>query len=140
MRISALFVSGVAGWAAFIAAFAAYVFLIPHPPGFAPEIGPFGSFVFFGVVFTACYLLEYMLIAVPSYVLFRSRRSIIRFWPRCFLGGLLFALGAAALACLDSIDSGRALEAPLYVIVLGFIAGFAAFAFLVMKLKLPKRQ
>ena len=124
--ISALFVSAIIGWVALTAADATYVFLFPHGPGFAPEIGPLGAFIVFGLLFSACYVIEFLLIAVPFHFFLRSRRSVSRFWPRCLLGGALFAIGAAVAALCNGSDSGDS----LYVAVLAFIAGFTAFAFL----------
>jgi hypothetical protein len=45
-----------AGWLFLIIEQAVYVFVIPHDPHFAPDIGKFGSFLFFSAFFSGGYL------------------------------------------------------------------------------------
>ena len=42
-------------WLVLGLAFAAWGFLVPHPPHFAPEIGITAAFVFFGAIYSAIY-------------------------------------------------------------------------------------
>ena len=50
-------------WLLLLAAFAAWAFLAPHPPHFAPEIGVFASFIFFSTIYSAIYWLAVFLIS-----------------------------------------------------------------------------
>ena len=54
-------------WLLLVAALAIYAFVIPHGPNFAPEIGVWGSFVFFAVTYSFVYLALVSLIGVIAY-------------------------------------------------------------------------
>ena len=82
----------LSGWLALIVVFAAWIFVVPHDRDFAPEVGPSGTFIIYGLVFSFFYLLDFWLITVPFYLYFRLRR-----WPNTVLRGV----GGAALFSLS---------------------------------------
>jgi hypothetical protein len=54
-------------WFVLVAALAIYAFVIPHEPNFAPEIGVWGSFVYFAVMYSFVYFVLASLIGVIAY-------------------------------------------------------------------------
>lgn len=61
--------AAMAGWAALEAPFAIWVFLFPHGPNFAPEIGPAATFAVFALANTIGYLALFIFLAVPMRIL-----------------------------------------------------------------------
>ena len=88
--IVSIVIALLAGWVAFVAIHAGLIFLVPHGPHFAPEVGPSGAFLIFGAVYTGFYLADFALIAVPLY--FIHFRRPIRPWQAALWGAALFAL------------------------------------------------
>lgn len=90
--LSPLIKSVIGGWLAFAAFFTAYILIGSRDPYFALEIGPVGAFVFFGGIFSLFYLLNFLLIVVPYFLIFHMRSS-----PHPALRGLW----GAAMFCLS---------------------------------------
>jgi hypothetical protein len=77
------------GWIAMLVAWAVYLFLLPHR--IESEIGPFGAFLVFGLVFSAMYLINFLLITAPVYFLLLSvnkARPSGRWFQTIFSAGL----------------------------------------------------
>ena len=89
---ASLALSALVGWLALVIVWAGYVFAVPHGPHFAPEVGPFGAFIVFGLVYSTFYLLDFILIVVPYFLFFHRRIH-----PGIVLRGIL----GAALFCLS---------------------------------------
>jgi len=51
-------------WVCLVAIFAGWVFLLPHGPHFAPEIGPFGTFLYFVALYSVPYIFAGLIGAV----------------------------------------------------------------------------
>jgi hypothetical protein len=119
-----LFTSALIGWLAFITAHATWVFLIPHPSGFGRETEPF---LYFATVLSFFYAIDFILIAVPFYLFLHSRRRPVPSRPTRLLGGALLAILLPASTILYHDFNSADL---LFIAVLAFIAGFAAFAVL----------
>ncbi len=75
---------------------AVYVFLLPHR--FKSEIGPLGAFIAFGVVFSAMYLVNFLIITVPMYFisLLLDKESAVRSWFPILFGAGLYLLSVTA--------------------------------------------
>jgi hypothetical protein len=84
--------SALIGWAAMLMVWACYVFLMPHR--IESEVGPFGAFFIFGLVFSAVYLADFVLLALPMYFLyvFDDKEEPVRRWQWAICGGVLFLL------------------------------------------------
>ena len=115
--------SCLAGWSAMMVAFATWIFVVPHGRGFAPEVGPSGAFVIFGLVFSFCYLLDFLVIVVPCFLSFR-----LRTWPNVVLRGI----GGAALFSLSVpswvFAARTSSDGMLLSLTFAAVAGAASFA------------
>jgi hypothetical protein len=108
-----------------ITAFAVYVFLLPHGPHFAPEIGPLGNFIVFGLVLSGFYIINFLVFAVPSYYLLRTRAQPTRRWLRVLCGTALFLCSVPLwLVGCGGHNSG---EGIVLCAVLAIFAGGASF-------------
>jgi hypothetical protein len=88
-RVLLLARSAFAGWIAMLIVWAVYVFLLPHR--LQSEIGPLGAFVAFGLVLSALYLVNFLIITIPIYLLsqFADKWSSLPWvWP--VLGAALY--------------------------------------------------
>ena len=116
--------SAFGGWVSFISLEAAYVFVVPHGPGFAPEIGPFGSFFFFAVIHSGYYLVGFFAITVPATLAIRPGSRRFSLWRWSLLGGILFAsvllLWHLATFRFDAAET-------LFLMIFAFVAGFVSF-------------
>jgi len=126
--IAAILLSAVVGWVAMVAAWAIYVFLIPHGPNPAPEVGLYGAFLIFGIMFTYAYIAAYFFVVLPGYFLLRSRLRSKPRWQGMLAGALLFLLGGLVLNFLFSAGFNLA-EFPLDT-ALSVCAGVAVFSVL----------
>jgi len=83
------------GWIAMLVAWAVYVFLLPHR--IESEIGPFGAFFVFGLVFSAVYLVDFLIITAPVYflLLFADKGSPARRWYQSLFCAGLYLLSVA---------------------------------------------
>ena len=109
-----LLLAALSGWATLVSLFAVDVFLVPHDSGFAPEMGPFGSFVFFVTLFSAVYFGAFLLSVVPLVLLFRRFLN----WPAYFnlaVGAVIFLCIAYLIAVCSGIFSGRDNQIALIV-------------------------
>jgi len=113
-------------WLALIVEFAVWVFVIPHTaPPFGPEIGPVGSFIFFSIMLSVQFIIQFSVVAVPSHLFLRPRLSQISSWLWGLVGTALFALSVPIWSTL-----------PLHVYTpdmfflaaLALVPGFIAFA------------
>ena len=107
-----------------IAVFASDTFLLPHGPHFAPEIGPWGSFLVFGSVLSAVYVADFVVLAVPAYFLLRGRTPPLRRWHWAVWGGVLFLLSLVIWCFAYGARGGSEL---LFDTVLAGTAGAASF-------------
>ena len=91
-RLLLLARGAVIGWLAMLIVWAGYVFLIPHR--IESEIGPFGAFFVFGLVFSAMYLVDFLVITVPIYFLSLEidAESAVPSWLPTVFGSGLFLL------------------------------------------------
>jgi len=112
------------GWVAMIAVFASYMFLLPHGPHFAPEVGPVGSFMTFGTVYSIIYLVDFVLLAIPTYFLLYGRKPPLRRWHWALSGSVLFLLSLIVWCSAYGLRSSAEL---LFYAVLAAIAGAASF-------------
>jgi hypothetical protein len=82
----------VIGWIAMLIVWSGDVFLMPHR--IESEIGPFGAFFVFGLVFSAMYLVNFLVITVPIYFLSLEidRESAVPNWLPSLFGSGLFLL------------------------------------------------
>lgn len=118
--------SALAGWLAMILPFAVWMLVIPHGPGFAPEIGPMGSFLFFGAGMTAVYFANHAVALIVHFVFQLGYSNATK-------TGLAWGVGFAAsvpfwflvLGGVDSLLLASIFEAPF-----AFLSGFAAGYFL----------
>lgn len=83
---------------------AVYVFIFPH---LESEIGPFGAFFVFGLVFSAIYIVNFFIITTPIYFfsLSASEGSIVWRWLRILCGSGLYVLSVAAWCCAYNTQS-----------------------------------
>ena len=84
--------SALIGWIAMLVFWAVYVFLLPHR--IESEIGPLGAFIAFGLVFSAMYLVNFLIITVPMYFLSRllDKESAVHRWLPTLFGAGLYLL------------------------------------------------
>ena len=124
--LATLALSALAGWLALAIVLATHIFVLPHGPHYAPEVGPVGAFIIFGGILSCFYLLDFLLITVPGR-LFVPRRI----WP----GPLLRGISGAALFCLSvplwcfASNSPSDNDMP-YFMALAAVAGAASFVLL----------
>jgi hypothetical protein len=83
------------GWIAVLVAWAVYVFLLPHR--IESEIGSFGAFIVFGLVFSAMYLVNFLIITTPVHFLSLSvaKGRLARRWFQTLFGAGLYLLSVA---------------------------------------------
>ena len=83
------------GWIAMLVVWAVYVFVLPHR--IDSEIGPFGAFFILGLVFSAIYLANFLIITTPVYFLSLSfdKGGAIRPWLPTLCGAGLYLLSVA---------------------------------------------
>lgn len=110
-----------------LAVWAFYVFLLPHR--IESEIGPLGTFIVFGLVFSAIYLVNFLIITAPTYflsLLVEKESAVHRWFPTLFCsGGFLLSVAAwcrayntrpewhlYVLAATAGTASGYALSSP----------------------------
>jgi hypothetical protein len=93
--------AAMAGWAALETPFAIWVFVIPHGPNFAPEIGPAGTFAVFSLAYTIGYLALFIILAVPMRLLVVKAESTIAKRSLPLVSGAAFALASGAFAWLE---------------------------------------
>jgi hypothetical protein len=121
-----LVLSALVGWLGFVIVWAGYIFVLPHGPHFAPEVGPSGAFVIFGLVYSFFYLLDFLLIAVPCFLLLYYPRIQSRPLLRGICGAVMFSLTVPFwffLSRTDTTDMG-------FCIVFAAVAGAASFIML----------
>jgi len=100
----------VAGWFFLIIEQTVYIFVIPHGPHFAPEIGKFGSFLFFSAFLSGGYLAAS---AVSESLLFRrSENSKI---PSGIFGQSLIFSVMATIFTVVLLQSGLRDLAPVFL-------------------------
>ena len=92
----------MAGWAALETTSAIWVFVIPHGPNFAPEIGPAATFVAFSLVYTIGYLALFAILAVPMRLLIVRVDGAIAKRLLPLAAGAVFALASGTFEWLDS--------------------------------------
>ena len=73
------------GLLAFLLAWTVYIFGVTHDPHFAPEVGPTGTYVIFGAVFSVFYLLDFIFLAIPCFFLL-ARRITMNLVLRILIG------------------------------------------------------
>ena len=95
-QFSPLMKSALGGWFALAAVFTAYILLGSRDPQFAPEIGPAGAFVFFGGILSIFYILDFLMIVVPYFLVFH-RRFRLNPVKRGICGTALFCLSVPIL-------------------------------------------
>jgi hypothetical protein len=137
----ALALSGLGGWVAYTAADAIYVFIIPHGAGFAPEIGPLASFIFFAAIFTVFYIAEFVLIGIPGLLILYHFGRALPLWFCGVFGAALFVISMLlwafiAAACGVLFDSSD----RWFILSLASIAGFAAFLVFGLVSNFPNRS
>jgi len=121
-----LLLSALAGEVALAIGFAVSIFLVPHGLDYAREDGSFVAFLYFTAFFSIYYAVEFVCVALPC--CFILRRWPLKFWPRCLLGAVLFAMGGIALISLrHSPDGGDSTELAIQFAGLMAAAGFGAF-------------
>jgi hypothetical protein len=107
------------GWAALEIPFAIWVFVIPHGPNFAPEIGPAGTFAVFSLEYTIGYLALFIILAVPMRLLVVKAESTTTKRLLPLVSGAAFALAAGAFVWL-----GSSARDAYFVAMLFAVAGF----------------
>jgi hypothetical protein len=65
--------SAFAGWMMLASAWGFYIFLLPHNPESFTPVGTFGAFIVWGLVYSFFYLLNFLLLAVPYFLLIKKR-------------------------------------------------------------------
>jgi len=110
--------AATAGWAALEAIEAFLVFIVPHGPNYAPEIGPAGTFMVFSLAFTIGYLALFIILAVPMRLLAVKVESTTTKRLLPLVSGAAFALASGAFVWLN--NSARD---AYYVAMLFAVAG-----------------
>jgi len=98
-----LVVSFFVGWATLVLEELVYM-LLPHGPHFAPELGRFGAFIAFSMIFSVWYIPTFLVVAVPTTYLLKRKLAFVPVWLAAFIGAILFAL-ACSLVCSFYIES-----------------------------------
>ncbi len=123
-KVFIVILGGFAGWISLIGSLAFYIFGLPHAPGFAPEIGPFGSFIVFSIYFSLLFFGNFVLVGLPFFLIARSLSKCKGPFQSALVGAILFSFTFPVWVCarfairFDSI---------LFGVVLGFISGFVSF-------------
>ncbi len=78
----------------------------------------------FGIVYSTIYLVDFVLLAIPTYFLFHGRKPPLRRWHWAFCGGVLFLLSLVVWCSAYGLRGSA--EFLLYA-VLAAIAGAASF-------------
>jgi hypothetical protein len=94
--------AALAGWGAFETPFAVWVFLFPHGPNFAPEIGPAATFAVFSLAYTIGYLALFVFLAVPMRILVVRAESTVPKKLLPFASAAAFALASGIFEWLES--------------------------------------
>lgn len=55
-------------WAALLPTYAVFVFLMPHGPDFAPELGPAGAFLYFVINYSIPYFVIALLFGATKFI------------------------------------------------------------------------
>ena len=108
--------AATAGWAALEITSAILVFVIPHGPNFAPEIGPAATFVAFSLVYTIGYLALFAILAVPMRLLVVKVESAIAKRLLPLASGAVFALVSGTFEWLDSSARNAYSVATLFAV------------------------
>jgi len=119
--VAVLIRSALSGWAAMMAVFAVQAFLIPHER--APEVGLAGTFMLFGFVLSVTYVADFVILAVPIYLLLR-RRTSLHPWQWASSGGILFIL---SLIVWRAVYGSSSVAELLFWAVLAGAAGAGSF-------------
>jgi hypothetical protein len=106
----------MAGWGALETPFAVWVFLFPHGPNFAPEIGPAATFAVFSLAYTIGYLALFIFLAVPMRILVVRTESTVpkRLLP--FASAAAFALASGTFEWLESSAKGAGFLVMLFAV------------------------
>lgn len=127
-HVRPLGLSGLAGWIMLVVVLGIDYFVIPHGPGFAPEMGRFATFLVFGLLFSASYLCVFIACGIPFHWLLRSRigRAHWRVWSIC--GCAIFGIG---IMVFNRIFSGPTdFGSRIFEFLMGCLAGIAVFSVL----------
>jgi hypothetical protein len=111
--------AAAAGWAALEAIEAFLVFIVPHGPNYAPEIGPAGTFMVFSLAFTIGYLALFIILAVPMRLLAVKVEGTTTKRLLPLVSGAAFGLASGAFVSLN--NSARD---AYFVTMLFAVAGF----------------
>jgi hypothetical protein len=111
--------AAAAGWAALEAIEAFLVFIVPHGPNYAPEIGPAGTFMVFSLAFTIGYLALFIILAVPMRLLAVKVEGTTTKRLLPLVSGTAFGLASGAFVWLN--NSARD---AYFVTMLFAVAGF----------------
>jgi hypothetical protein len=118
------------GWLLGTALFGLWVFAWPHSAGFAPEIGPLGTFIYFDVSLTGGYLCESLLVSLPLYLLLRRFWADGFPWQWAIVGALTlaaFCLGFGLLQLHSSVLGASHVSDWLFISAFDAVAGGATF-------------
>jgi hypothetical protein len=120
--------SVIVGWAALMVSYTACFIYVACQPGFDPEIGPTGTFIFFFLYYSFGYLVFYLILGLPAYFLLRHYFRHALLWQRALLGALLSALSVTAYNA--KVGDPFVLRELLANLPFAAISGCAAFAVL----------
>jgi hypothetical protein len=112
--------AATAGWAALEATEAFGVFIVPHGPNYAPEIGPTATFMVFSLEFTIGYLALFIILAVPMRLLAVKVESTTAKRLLPLVSGAAFALASGAFVWLNSSARDAYFLAMLFAVA-GFV-------------------
>jgi len=108
--------AAMAGWGALETPSAVWVFVIPHGPNFAPEIGPAATFVAFSLAYTIGYLALFIILAVPMRLLVVRGESTIAKRLLPLTSGAVFALASGTFVWLTSSARDACSVAMLFAV------------------------
>jgi hypothetical protein len=111
--------AAAAGWAALEATEAVLVFIVPHGPNYAPEIGPAATFMVFSLAFTIGYLALFIILVVPMRLLAVKVESTTTKRLLPLVSAAAFALASGAFVWLDG--SRGAYGVAMLFAVAGFV-------------------
>jgi hypothetical protein len=128
--------SGFIGWAGLQTALAIDVFLLPHAAGFAAEAGRLEGFIYFGMLFTLCYVASFVFLAIPSYFFFRPKLPHIPLFARAFCGAALFICSVPVWSVLGSVWLQVSRGDMRTFTALAAIAGLSSFSVLTPSIRM----
>jgi hypothetical protein len=122
--------SAITGWLALMVTYTIYFIRLAHQPGFDPEVGPIGTFIFFFFYFSIGYFAFYSILGLPGLFVLRYLFRDAPVWKRALLGALLAALSVIAYNAKtrDPFVLQELFEAVPFAVISGS-AAFSVFPF-----------